>query len=107
MKRVLAIALVATVTLCLGRPAVAQTGQPAALPNGKSAEVRQALTKQLVDLGLTEGEAGSRVAQLADQEIVQLVENPKQVGMGGIKDKTLIVIAVILILPSILLLAML
>lgn len=96
MRRALAIALIA-VPLFGSQPAWAQA--PA---NEKAA--RTALTKQLVDLGLTEKEAASRVTQLPYEEVRQLVEKPNQVGMGGIQDRTLIIIALILIIPSILLL---
>lgn len=104
MKRALTIALIAAVSLCVSRPAAAQEIQK---PEAelRTETLRAALSKKLVTLGLTPKEAESRVSQLTNQDIIQLTENPKQMGLGGIKDKTLIIIAVILILPSILLLA--
>lgn len=102
MRRALATALL-VMPLFVVQPIAAQ--DPQSSPATTQAAARTALSQQLVDLGLTQKEADSRVSKLADAEVVRLVENPKQVGLGGIKDKTLIIIAVILILPSILLLA--
>ena len=101
MRRTFATALVA-ISLFAAQPAAAQ-GLMAT--TNTTAQTRATLTRQLTNLGLTEKEAQARVSLLSDQEVKQLVENPNQVGMGGIRDKTLIIIAVILILPSILLLA--
>ena len=100
MRRALVTAF-CVAALFFSQPAAAQEPAPTARPS----LARAALSRQLVDLGLTQKEADSRVSLLPEAEVVQLVENPKQLGMGGIKDKTLIIIAVILILPSVLLLA--
>lgn len=100
MRRGLAIALVA-VPLFWSTPAWAQQ---TATDSASEQAARAALTKQIVELGLTEKEARDRVAQLPYHEVRQLVEKPQQVGMGGIQDRTLIIIALILIVPSILLL---
>lgn len=102
MKRAWTLALLAVISLCLSQPAAAQDSR--APKDAKPVAVRQALTTKLVDLGYTPSEAQQRVNQLNDQEIGQLMANPDQVGVGGIQDKTLIIIAVILVLPSILLL---
>ena len=101
MRRAFAGVLVA-VTLSWAQPARAQ--QSVTVPVESETATRGALTKQLVKLGLEEREAQSRVARLPLHEVQQLVENPKQLGMGGIQDRTLIIIALILIIPSVLLL---
>jgi hypothetical protein len=103
MRRVLVLALIVAVPLLCSQPAWAQT--PAAQPTTEQV-ARTALTERLVKLGLTQEESESRVRQLSNQEVIQLAEKPEQVGMGGIQDKTLIIIAVILIIPSVLLLLM-
>lgn len=104
MRRVAAVAVLA-LPLLLAAPAVAEdTADFATTPAQAHAAVRTALSQQLVELGLAQAEADARVALLQDEEVVRLVQDPKQVGMGGIKDKTLIIIAVILIIPSVILL---
>lgn len=105
MRRAFVAALVAT-ALFLAQPAAAQ-GLIPTTDTSAPTPPRAALSQQFVNLGLTDKEAEARVSQLTDAEVSQLVENPKQVGMGGIQDKTLIIIAVILIIPSVLFLAIL
>jgi hypothetical protein len=72
----------------------------AAVPADDAAVVKRKLTT----LGLTEREAADRVAALTPADLEKLRQNPEQLQNAGIKDKTLIIIAVILIVPSILLL---
>jgi len=104
MKRPSRIAVLVCAVLWAGHPVAAQSAQEQLVVQQVS-PLRSVLAAKLVDLGLTAQEAEARVNQLTDRDVQQLAENPQQMGLGGIKDKTLIIIALILILPSILLLA--
>ena len=79
----------------------AATATPTTPADGPAVSV----TKRLMDKGLSRVEAEKRVNQLTQSDLQKFADSPEQVEMGGIKDSTLIIIAVILIVPSILLLA--
>lgn len=68
--------------------------------------VESALKTRLMALGLTSTEAEARIAALTPGDLQKLAQNPEQVAMAGIKDTTLILIAVILVVPSLILLLM-
>lgn len=68
--------------------------------------IESALRTRLVALGLTPAEADIRIAALTPGDLQKLAQNPEQVAMAGIKDTTLILIAVILVVPSLILLLM-
>jgi hypothetical protein len=70
-----------------------------------SVEARAAVKQRLAKLGLTQEEADSRIQRLTDKDIQKLGSSPESIAMAGVKDRTLVIIALILILPSILLLA--
>lgn len=80
-----------------------EAAAPSTITQGRS-HAEQVVTDRMVKLGLTAEEASLRVKSLTHADLQKLGATPEQVGMAGIKDKTLIIIAVILILPSILLL---
>ena len=63
-----------------------------------------AVTARLLSLGLTPDEALVRVNALSEDDLQQLAARPEQLAMGAIEDKTLLIIAVILVVPSLLLL---
>lgn len=101
MLRVLAI------SLCLGQTALAQTALEVEAPSTDQTDVANQLVvrDQLLALGLTESETQVRLSALRPEDISVLAQNPKLNGKGGVKDKTLIIIAVILILPTLLIFA--
>ena len=70
-------------------------------------QTKTAVRDRLVSLGLTLDEANSKIGNLTTADLQKLGANPEQVAMAGIEDKTLILIAVILIAPSIILLLLL
>lgn len=70
-------------------------------------QTKAAVRNRLVSLGLTLDEADRKIADLTPDDLQKLGASPEQVAMAGIKDRTLILIAVILIAPSILLLLLL
>jgi hypothetical protein len=64
--------------------------------------VREDLAARLVRLGLSQEEATTRVGQLTADDLAVLADHPEQLAVGGVKDTTLIIIAGIIILPSLL-----
>jgi hypothetical protein len=82
---------------------VSPVAGPAQLP---AQQVEATLKARLVKLGLSPKEASEKIAALTPADLQKLGENPDQVAMAGIKDTTLILIAVILVVPSLLLLLM-
>lgn len=64
--------------------------------------VREDLAARLVRLGLSPEEATTRVSQLTADDLAVLADHPEQLAVGGVKDTTLIIIAGIIILPSLL-----
>ena len=95
------------ISLCLGQTALAQPElQVDATGDDQTGVTDQLVVRdQLLALGLTESEAQVRLSALRPEDISVLARDPKLNGKGGVKDKTLIIIACILIIPSILLLA--
>lgn len=82
-----------------------ETAAPALQVDKRTKEQTQTVVRnRLVALGLTLDEADRKVAALTPTDLEKLGANPEQVAMAGIEDRTLILIAVILIAPSILLL---
>ena len=73
-------------------------------PAASASDAAAVVTKRLMETGLTKDEASQRVRELTQADLQKLAEHPEQVAMAGIKDSTLIIIAVILIVPSVLLL---
>jgi hypothetical protein len=65
---------------------------------------REVVTERLLALGLDAEQARMRVDALTDDDLRLFAQHPQQLARGGVEDKTLITIAVILIIPSVLLL---
>lgn len=118
MKKVLLVAFVASL-LCGNTPAHLEGAQWSAAPTATEGsqrtvrvefdqelapEIRTELKTRLIDLGLTSAEAEQKLSELTPADLAKLGQNPDQLAMAGIKDTTLILIAVILILPGLLLL---
>jgi hypothetical protein len=103
------LAVCATILLLGGPPVEAATDDKGANEQ-KVAEIRrpettqQKLRTRLVSLGLTVDEADTRIAALTAADLQKLEKNFDQVRMAGVKDSTLILIAVILILPGLIVL---
>ncbi len=93
--------------LAASAPLAASAAQEPGTPPLQQSNVdatRVLVIDRLVSLGLTQQEAGSRVSKLTNEDLAQLAAHPEHVAMGGVKDRTLIIIAVVLVIPSILLL---
>ncbi len=86
------------------RPTEDKTAAEVKLAETPRPDSNRVVKDRMVKLGLTPGEADNRVKALTDADLNKLAGSPESLEMAGIKDKTLIIIAAILILPSILLL---
>jgi hypothetical protein len=72
----------------------------------KGSEVQKAtVTERLMKVGMSRAQADQKVERLTASDIQKLADSPQSIERAGIKDRTLVIIALILILPSILLLA--
>lgn len=91
--------------LALSPPALAET--VVALDDGSAVDARAVVTERLVALGLDAEQARARVDALTEADLQQFAQHPQQLARGGVEDKTLITVAVILIIPSVLLLLLL
>jgi hypothetical protein len=79
-------------TLSFGTPVDQQVeGTYAA---GDVEEAKALVTARLLELGLSPAEAQARVDALEVQDLQQLAANPEQLAMGGMEDKTLVLIIV-------------
>lgn len=85
-----------------------QTAVGAALDARASSasDARLLVKERMMALGLTASEADSKVNALTTGDLEKLANSLDQVAMAGVSDRTLIIIAVILIVPSVLLLLM-
>ncbi len=101
----LVVLMMSTSFLLSAAPEQKKTEEPSLGICIKNASVK--VHARLMEVGLTSEDADSRLSLLSDSDIQKLAENPAQLAMGGIEDKTLILIAVILIAPSIILLLLL
>lgn len=90
-----------------GTHARAESAQSAAAMERSEEDAKLEVRNRLMSLGLTSVEADAKIASLTTGDLQKLGQNPEQIAMAGIKDTTLILIAVILVVPSLLLLLML
>lgn len=85
-------------------PTAATSAPDVQTPSRSDAKV--VVKERMMALGLTASEADAKVNALTQGDLQKLANNLNQVAMAGIQDRTLIIIAIILIVPSILLLMM-